>query len=141
MRAVVVEESVSQDGDEVAESDGDCLTYHLHQLTGKLNVPPMKTSLILDGREVEMKIDTGAFISLISEKTFTAYWPGKQLSPTNIKLRTYMEDIMEVVGTFNIKVTYEEAIHILPLTVVKQNGPCLIGRNWLYKIKIGLAAN
>ena len=136
VRAVVVDESASQDGDEVAESDGDCLTYHLHQLTGKSNVPPMKTSLVLDGREVEMEVDTGASISLISEKTFAAYWPGKQLSPTNIKLRTYTEEIMEVVGTFDVEVAHEEEIHILPLIVVKQDGPSLIGRNWLYKIKL-----
>ena len=129
-RAAAVKAVEADDGTE------DEQTYELHQLTGKSKTPPIMTSLLLDGNQIEMEIDTGASISLISQATFNAFWPGKQLTKKNIKLRTYTQQEIDVVGSFDVQVENGNKVHTLPLLVVKPDGPSLMGRDWLNVVKL-----
>ena len=52
-----------------------------------------------------MEIDTGASVSLISEKTFDQVWTEKELKVSSVKLRTYTGQTLEVKGYAESKET------------------------------------
>jgi len=65
-------------------------------------------------------------------------WPGRSLSPSEIKLQTYSKKnlVVHVVGSQDVQVCYENQKVTLPLVIVRGNGPTLFGRNWLRVIKL-----
>lgn len=90
----------------------------------------------VNGKEIMMEIDTGAAMSIISEKLFQAAFPTEPLEVAGVKLKTYTGEIMPVLGQFKAKVSYEGQSVLLPLIVVKGEGPALCGRNWLQKLTL-----
>ena len=50
---------------------------------------PYTVMLIVAGQQLQMEIDTGASLSLISESICIKLWPKKRLLPTIAKLKTY----------------------------------------------------
>ncbi len=83
-----------------------------------------------------MEVDTGAAVSLISEVAFNRNWPGKSLEQSSIKLKSYAGEAIEVKGSLQVQVEYNDQHVTVPLIVVKGNGPNLLGREWLTKIKL-----
>ena len=87
-----------------------------------------------------MEVDTGASVSLISNETFTKLWPDEQGRPelqhSASRLRTYTRQEMEVQGSVTVKVTYGSQQETLPLLVVAGDGPSLLGRDWLQKLRL-----
>ena len=82
-----------------------------------------------------MEVDTGAAVSiLISALTQKQLFPKVSLQQTSIKLRTYMDEAIPVLGEIAVEVTYQENTHALILYVVQGNGPALLGRSWLQHI-------
>ena len=83
-----------------------------------------------------MELDTGASVSLISEATWSRLYSKKKLQKTTIILRTYTGEKIQPLGSCSVEVKYKEEGAILPLLVIKGNGPNLFGRNWLQYIWI-----
>ena len=85
-----------------------------------------------------MELDTGAAVSVISEQTYQSVWPHNQpsLQPSNVKLRTYSGEELEVIGSIPVQVNYQGQQEELPLLVVRGTGASLLGRNWLEKIRL-----
>ena len=108
----------------------------LYQVEGKSR-PPYVVELFINGAPLQMEVDTGAAMTLISEKTYRNLWkqPPK-LKPKSIRLRTYSGQQMVVLGTLNVQVKYEAQSADVPLVVVKGSGPSLLGRNWLEHIRL-----
>ena len=82
-----------------------------------------------------MELDTGASVSIMSEawkKTF-AWVP---LEKSQIKLRTYTGETLDVIGQAQVEVTSQNQTANLPIQIVKGRGPSLFGRNWLRDIKL-----
>ena len=77
-----------------------------------------------------MELDTGAEVSIISEKTREEIFPEEKLQPLDIKLKTYTNEPMKVTGILNVKVQYEDQFKKLVLMVTAGNGPSLLGQNW-----------
>ena len=82
-----------------------------------------------------MEVDTGA-VSIISEQTQKKFFPKALLQRTSIKLRTYTDEAMPVLGEMAVEVTYLENTHALTLYVVQGSGPNLLGRSWLQHIQL-----
>lgn len=95
-----------------------------------------RTSFTVDGKEIDMDIDTGAAVSIISEKIFQATFQKVPLEAASIKLKTYTGEVMPVLGQFEATVSYKQQTEQLPVIVVKGSGPALCGRNWLKKITL-----
>jgi len=86
-----------------------------------------------------MEIDTGASLSIISEKTFQSIWfpcTWPKLQNSRVKLHTYTEEALKVLGSIEVEVTYKEQRRSMPLLVVVGEGPSLLGRGWLAKLKL-----
>jgi hypothetical protein len=86
-----------------------------------------------------MEIDTGASVSIISEATYDKLWPKARapaLQDSTARLRTYTGEELRVLGTINVVVLAKGIEEHLPLVVVAGNGPSLLGRDWLERIRL-----
>ena len=75
-------------------------------------------------------------MSLISEEEYRSTFSSYELRESEVKLKTYTAESMNIVGEFSVLVEYENKEYTLPLLVVKGSGPALLGRNWLGQIKL-----
>ncbi|KAG1662192.1 hypothetical protein GQR58_021058 [Nymphon striatum] len=96
-------------------------------------VKPFKTEVLINGDPVSMDIDSGAGYSMISLSTYRAASKSyNDISPCDLMLSSYTGENIPLVG--KVVVTAEIGGHILnnmPLIITKQNGPALLGRNWM----------
>ena len=83
-----------------------------------------------------MEVDTGAAVSIISDSTRRKLFPLLKLHKSQLILKTYTDEQMQIVGQLNVRVQYGEQTAPLVLVVVAGNGPSLFGRNWLKYIRL-----
>ena len=74
--------------------------------------------------------------SQLFENTYKQCFQNCKLAKTDVKLKTYTEEKMEVLGQIQVTVKYQDQVCELPLIVVKGNGFPLFGRNWLKEIRL-----
>lgn len=93
----------------------------------------------LAGKSITLELDTGAAVSLISDKLYKSKLADIPLQPSKVKLRTYSGEYIEVLGKLTVPVKYDKQEHNLPLYVVAGDKPALFGREWLKTIKLNWA--
>ena len=112
--------------------------YSLFTL-GSKRPSPYKVQLSVGGQALEMEVDTGASLSVISEgnyKNLVSENRAPPLEKSGIVLRTYTGEEVKPEGVCTVDVDYEGGKYSLPLLVVSGEGPALLGRNWLEEIKL-----
>ncbi|KAL5496693.1 hypothetical protein EMCRGX_G013033 [Ephydatia muelleri] len=57
----------------VVEAEEESFVINLSKVSGQ-KVDPFMVSVLVDGKALEMEVDTGASVSLISERTFKTHW-------------------------------------------------------------------
>ena len=101
---------------------------------------PIIVDVSIDQVPLTMEVDTGASCSIISQEVFENMWPDRSARPplkeSSRRLLTYMRDEVPLAGVANVSVTYGDQSAQLPLLVVKQPGPALLGRDWLQAIRL-----
>ena len=130
-RAHTLEEEREEEADQTDSSQ-----YHLFPIkTERARVKPIEVELNVNDASLVMELDTGASVSVISEQTYLATWISPQ--PTSeIKLRTYTGELLQVKGCMQARVSYREQEEALPLLVVAGAGPTLLGHDWLQKLRL-----
>ena len=106
------------------------------------NSKPLLATLQIQGTPVQMEIDTGATLSVMTYDTYSNTWNGKQappIKPTTANLRTYTGEAIKVVGAIDVDVEYEGQQAKLNLVIVDGTGPSLLGRDWLHQIRLDWA--
>ena len=105
-------------------------------------VPPIWVNMSVDNVELKMEVDTGAAVSLISSKDFATHFPNVKLTlPMKLTtFKTYTGETFKPRGCARVNVRYKGQEVKLPLYVVEQEGPALLGRNWLHEIQLDWAA-
>ena len=85
-----------------------------------------------------MELDTGASVSLISERVWKEMLSGSELVKyaTLLKLKTNTGERLHVLGHLQVRVEYSDQEKCLPLLVVAGNGPSLWGSNWLNEVRL-----
>lgn len=111
------------------EGDFSSDEYFLHELREKST--PIRVSLVANGKPLEMEVDTGADISIISEETRKALFPTQKIYESDLILRMYTDEPITIVGNLHVRVQYADQFAKLVLVVVEGNGPSLLGWNWL----------
>ena len=104
---------------------------HMVMGVGKCSPDLITVALQLNRKKLDMEVDTGAALSVISESTRLEIFPEETLHPSNLIMKIYTDQRIEVRGTLNIRVIYNNQKQKLVLVVVAGNGPRLLGRNWL----------
>ena len=101
----------------------------------KDNTKPLVVSMILNEKEIAMEINTGSAVTVLPEATYRSI-STEPLHKSTIKLCTYSGEQLEVIGTAMCKVEYDGKTYRLPVVVLADNGPILLGRSWLYHIPL-----
>ena len=109
--------------------------YLLHKVENH-STDPVHVRVQINGKPLKMEVDTGAALSIISEETRKAVFPEEKLRASELVLKTYTNEPMQVKGTLNVRVQYETQFKKLVLVVIAGNGPSLFGRNWLNHINL-----
>ena len=124
--------------EEAPTGDQGVGAYSLFTFCSK-RTAPYKVQLNVAGQVMEMEVDTGASLSVISEKMYNNLSSEGRVPPlekSEIVLRTYTGEEVKPKGSCTVNVSYQGADYTLPLLVVGGDGPALLGRNWLEQIKL-----
>ena len=70
----------------------------------RLHQPPIKVPVRGDSVQVQMELDTGASVSIVSENQYKQIWPGRSLDKSTIRLQTYSKEPLIVVGSLVVQV-------------------------------------
>ena len=99
---------------------------------------PLQTTMMVEGHNLTMEVDTGAAVSLVSEDTVnnSPFLKSLPLQQTSVRLRTYTGQAVSVLGQVLVKVQYNKVNETVPLQVVKGSGTTLLGRDWLQKFRL-----
>ena len=97
---------------------------------------PIQITVDVDNFPLSMELDTGASLSNISETIYKKLPSVPKLKPTSANLTTYTGESIKVLGSITIKVCHNGQEKCLPLLVVSEEGPSLLGRNWLHQLKL-----
>ena len=85
----------------------------------------------INGQVLNMEIDTGAAVSIISKATHQKLFSEVPIKSASLCLRTYTGEHIPVVGEMVTQVKYGSQAKQLGLIVVQGEGPSLFGCNWL----------
>ena len=110
--------------------------YPLHQLTENSGSNPIELNVDVQGETISMELDTGAAVSLISERTYNQFFSDVSLKKSTVKLKSYSGEDIPVIGQMEVLVKYNQQEETLPLLVVKGDGRSLFGRNWFSRITL-----
>ena len=117
------------------EPEPDAAEYKLFTISSHKNAPIM-IEFLANGQPLQMELDTGASISLISEQQYKQLQGAPPLEKSSVILRTYTGENLSILGSIRVVATYNNQTNNLPLLVVKGNGPNLMGRDWLARFKV-----
>ena len=115
-------------------------TFEMFTLEDQSN-EPTQMQVLLNDVPVDMVLDTGASLSIISQMTFNQL---KQhdatltLHPSATQLLTYTGEPIPVVGVNSMTVQYGEKVATLSAQVVAGEGPDLMGRDWLGRLNVNI---
>lgn len=101
---------------------------------------PIKIPVELNGIVLQMEVDSGAGVSVISKQCFEEKFSRWKIQPTNIRLRGYGGELLDVVGMFEPSICYENKCKTVSVLIVNGGGPPILGRNFLEKHKLGFAS-
>ena len=80
---------------------------------------------------MSMEVDTGAAISILSQKLQECLLPDAVLKKSYLQMKTYMGEPMSVLDYLEVQAKYGEQEKDLHLFIVSGDGPTLLGRSWL----------
>lgn len=85
---------------------------------------------------VSMELDTGSSVSIVSEDLYRKELKKYPLRPSQLKLKSYSGNKIELLGECDVNVKYGGNEYVLPLVVAKGRRQALFGRNWLEVIPL-----
>ena len=109
---------------------------HLFSVRSPSRAVPITVEVSLNGSPVQMEVDTGASCSLMNGAMFSQLVPECQLTPPSRSLFTYTNEEVSVQGVAQVHVAYGDQAETLPLVIVDGEGPPLMGRDWLSRIRL-----
>ena len=90
----------------------------------------------LNGQSLQMELDTGASVSLMSEYQYKQLREAPSLEKSSVTLRTYTGENLSTLGSIRVTATCNNQTKTLPILVITGNGPNLMGRDWLAKFQL-----
>lgn len=107
--------------------------YEIRQDLGKYII-----EVKIDGKSLEMEVDSGARYSIVSETTLHYLGLKRSLEPTNISFRAFSHDIVPCRGKVKVTVQHKGKEIKAYLYVVSPGHDSLIGRQWIRALDLEL---
>ena len=120
---------------QIAEEPDTTEEYTLFSLPSGSRTP-LYVTVSINKSTLKMKVDTGASFSLISLRTYNELFSCCSLQNTDVRLKTYTRESLHMYGQFTATVQYQHEQFQLLLIVAGDDGPNLLGRDWLYSLKL-----
>ncbi|XP_044760826.1 uncharacterized protein K02A2.6-like isoform X2 [Coccinella septempunctata] len=96
-----------------------------------ITADPLVFDVEIENEIVKMELDTGSYVSVISEFTFRKCFPNKQMVPPRMNLTTYDHSKLAIKGIISdLKVKFNNCYYKLEAYILPGNGKNLIGRQW-----------
>ncbi|XP_055910727.1 uncharacterized protein K02A2.6-like [Eupeodes corollae] len=102
------------------------------------NVDPFSIELKIDGIPRCIQVDTGAGVSVISEKEYREKFSHRTLEKSNLVSISYTGEKIAPIGVIELQVEYRSVVFALKVFVVAGGSQMLVGREWLQKLNISL---
>ena len=122
------------------EEEDDDDAYTMFTLTSSSG-DPIKLEVMINATPVEMELDTGAAVSVLSHATYQSLLQQSLIPPvqkSQVKLKTYTGDPIQVLGKTSITVSYADHSIDVWVPVVDGAGPNLLGRDWMGRFEVTL---
>lgn len=131
------EEEFDSEEEHYQEGEGEPLLH----ITSTFNMkshhePPITVHLVIEGKVIEMEVDTRTAVSVISESDYSAKFNTVNLEPSSEILRAYSGDTIQPLGKIKVNVKLNSQTANLDLHVVPHGGTALLGRDWLGKLQL-----
>ena len=98
---------------------------------------PWLVPVDLNGTSIEMQIDTGATMSIMSRSVYSSLWKvSPPLERCDMTLKTYSGEQLPVIGKTYVLARYKGQSEQLLLLIVENSGPTLLGRDWLQHLRL-----
>ena len=114
----------------------------VHSTSASVVPPPFNVTVKINQRDVNMVVDTGAGVTVMSEQQFNELWPEYRrptLRASSVALHVYGGRSLSVVGVCDVSVATDNSSARLELHILRENGPALMGRNWLVPLQLRVA--
>lgn len=98
-------------------------------------------SFIVDNKKIEFLVDSGAAVTVMGKRQFDLLFPNSVVQSTNLKLISYCQNSLTVLGFYPCKVKFRNTNYCLNLYVVACDREPLVGREWIRQIKLNLFDN
>lgn len=103
----------------------------------RINNNPILINCGVNNIFVNLEVDTGSYISTISEKYLNIMNYGK-VKPTNIKAKSYSGDVIAFKGEVCLRISHDNNIIYHTFYVVNRNSASLMGRDLCNKLNVHL---
>ncbi|PFX14444.1 Uncharacterized protein K02A2.6 [Stylophora pistillata] len=90
----------------------------------------------INGKTVDMELDKGASVTIIPKSIWTDVLASKPVERIDVKLRSYSGHEIPVIGEARVQVAYRDQRAVLPVVITGNDGPVLMGRDWLSVLKL-----
>ena len=137
------EQEESPSGESTSESeqqDDGPGSYSMFTIRDVANQPLLE-SVTVNSVPVVMEMDTGAAFPVITQTTYQKIAHQneiKDLEPSDLKLRSYTGETIQVFGRVPMMVNFGHRECELYLQVVEGEGPDLIGKDWMAALEVTL---
>ncbi len=102
-------------------------------------VSPITMLLKVNDTEVDLEVDTGCSVTLMSKTEYAKLGSvGKlpELKDCSLSLKTYTGESVKILGATDVIVQHGNQVRELPVVVVSTDGPNLLGRGWIEELDI-----
>ena len=118
----------------ISNSHEDSSSFYIYKINP---TKPLCVTLGIQDSTIKFEIDTGSGIALIYEGEYCTHFQNLPLTGTKVKVGTYANESLKVLGKLIVDVSYENKIYNrLPLYVIKGGGVSLLGRNWMALMRL-----
>ena len=97
---------------------------------------PLVVTILIDHTSLSMEVDTGASFSVVSKNTYEKFFSSRTLQRSTVKLKTYTGETLPVFGQITANVQYRNQDLNLLLIIAGNDGPSLLGRNWIHLLRL-----
>ena len=130
----ISEESESQSDSEVTGHINVVNWLRVDLLRKTRENKPMLITVAMEGKGLEMEVDTGAAVSILPYREYERSFNHLALKPSRVKLKTYSGERITPKGELTMDAKIKGRIY--PLIVVDSPGPPLLGRDWMRVVNI-----
>ena len=120
--------SDTQQNNEVQDTQSETDILDMYRVEENKS-PAYSVDVKINGTIVPMIIDTGASLSIINNTTYAKLIPTVQLNQSDVKLRSYTGQQLDVRGEIDVTVQYHGQTKSVPIIVAGDNRSNLFGRD------------